>query len=332
MLLTLQIISLLFMAVAFLHLRNRMKRLERGTKEDYKKLIHQLRSLRSAIPKAPAAMVPKSTLSYRIAIKDGPPIQVEVPTPQPQKGGPFFAMGPHKSGTVLLNTMLKDLAHATQVPFFELLSELFIKGVDVSKIEDVSGLFNEKGIMHAGFRTGWIGGRDIVLPHGAKAVVLVRDPRDILVSMYYSVAKSHTLPEGGNLRDVMLKHRVEAENMDIDSWVVGRAKGSAVTFNRWADWVSNGGPDKVKVYRYEDVIFEKERWLADMNEWFGWQAPTEAVRQIAAKHDIRPTDEDASRHIRKVAPGDHMEKLKPETIAQINEILRGPAARFGYEL
>lgn len=326
----LQSLTLLFLGIAFLHLRNRLKRLERSIKDERKKIVQHLQKQKPKAVSRPAAPVLKR--SCLIRIKDSPAICVDTPVPDPLKGGPFFSMGPHKSGTVLLNALLADLALAVKMPCADIPADLFSRGIDMSEIEEIPGLFSEKGILLTGFRTAWVGGKDITIPSEGKAVVLVRDPRDILVSLYFSEAKSHTLPDRGKVRDIMLKLREGAGNTDIDSWAIQRARSIARLFARWADWVAGTGPGNVKVFRYEDVIFQKEKWLSDMNKWFGWQAPADAVRQIAAKHDIRPSDEDAARHIRKVAPGDHIEKLKPETIAELNELLRGPAARFGYQL
>lgn len=331
MILILQTLTLLLVAVAFVHLRNRLKRLERNLKEDQKKLLKVLnreqRSRTNPQPFSPAAE--KNSL---IKVKNAEPVNIAHPAPDSSRGGPYFALGPHKSGTVLLNALLADLAKTVHMPCADIPAALFTQGIDMSEVAEMPSLFAEKGILLTGFRSARVGDKDLFIPHGGKAVVLVRDPRDILVSLYFSEAKSHTLPDQGKVRDAMLKLREEASSSDLDNWAIQRAPSVARTFARWSTWVAATGQDKVKDFRYEDVIFEKERWLSDMNEWFGWQAPADAVCKIAAKHDIRPTDEDAARHIRKVAPGDHREKLKPETIAQLNEILREPAAKFGYQL
>ncbi|MEO0343733.1 MAG: hypothetical protein AAF198_09885 [Pseudomonadota bacterium] len=54
------------------------------------------------------------------------------------------------------------------------------------------------------------------------------------------------------------------------------------------------------------------------------------IVQVASQFDIRPEFEDPTKHIRKGAHGDHVEKLRPDTITQLNEILKQPYRKFGY--
>ena len=53
---------------------------------------------------------------------------------------------------------------------------------------------------------------------------------------------------------------------------------------------------------------------------------------MAAQNDIRPVEEDMSKHIRKGTPGDHREKLQKETIAKLNDIFRDTCSFYGYDL
>ena len=52
--------------------------------------------------------------------------------------------------------------------------------------------------------------------------------------------------------------------------------------------------------------------------------------KIADLHDIQPGAENVGGHIRSVTPGNHTEKLRPDTIDRLNEILKEPAKRLGY--
>lgn len=321
------LLNLLLLVAVFLHFRQRLKKVEAGLHRRLKDLARTQKAGRPDIKGATSG--PSRTVL--IKVKDAADLPLPVPVADPAKGGPFFAMGPHKSGTVLLNDMLREMAGAAGVPYVDLPGFAFARGVAVSHIMDTGDLFQTPGLCFGGFRTAWLGDTDLELPQGSRAVVLVRDPRDILVSHYFSMAKSHTIPEAGAVRDLLLKDREYTQAAALDDWVIDRAKWLHLALERWAAWVErNAG--KVKVFRYEDVIFQKEQWLRDICHWFGWSLPEALLREVAARHDIRPTDEDASRHIRKVAPGDHIEKLKPETIARLNDLLREPAAQFGYRL
>ena len=65
---------------------------------------------------------------------------------------------------------------------------------------------------------------------------------------------------------------------------------------------------------------------------FGWDAPDAVVDRIVARHDIRPTEERPTEFIRKVAPGDHRDKLSPEAIAKVNAMLSPTWRLLGYDL
>jgi hypothetical protein len=54
------------------------------------------------------------------------------------------------------------------------------------------------------------------------------------------------------------------------------------------------------------------------------------IREIAQRFDIFPGQEDPSAHIRKVTPGDYKQKLKPETIAQLNDFFQDILSRYQY--
>lgn len=322
-------LNLLLLTFGFLHFRRRLKRMDESMQRRLKEIsINCAGRAKTRREKVDAAA---SSPPVVFKVKDEADLLLDVPRSVPSLGGPFLALGPHKSGTVLLNALLKDLSAAVGMPFFDLPGAAFSKGVNAEQMTDSEGVLQQPGRLLGGFRTAWLGGEDLVLAGTAKAVVLVRDPRDILVSRYFSVARSHTIPGTGKARESMLSQRKQASDLTIDAWVIGSAASLAAVLDHWAAWVAKNA-ERVKVFRYEDVIFQKEQWLRDIDRWFGWNLPNELLGQIAAKHDIRPADEDASRHIRKVAPGDHKEKLKPETIAELNELLRGPAAKFGYQL
>jgi len=56
------------------------------------------------------------------------------------------------------------------------------------------------------------------------------------------------------------------------------------------------------------------------------------IAKVAADNDVRPATEEVGKHIRKGAPGDHREKLKPETIDALNAQFRDIGQRYGYAL
>ena len=90
--------------------------------------------------------------------------------------------------------------------------------------------------------------------------------------------------------------------------------------------------ETVRIYRYEDVIFKKREWLADMCAWFGWNVSEKKINAIADKNDILPKAENEAQHIRQATPGDHKRKLRPETIEQLSGAIWQGARLFWVQL
>ena len=86
------------------------------------------------------------------------------------------------------------------------------------------------------------------------------------------------------------------------------------------------------VRRYEDVSYDKHSFLREIFEHFGIGVPADIIAEVARQNDIRPKVENEARHIRKGTPGDHMQKLQPQTIATLNDTFRDVAAFYGYAL
>jgi len=80
------------------------------------------------------------------------------------------------------------------------------------------------------------------------------------------------------------------------------------------------------------VFFDKETFLAEIFEHFGLSVGGNIIRNVARAHDIRPEQEDETQHIRKGTPGDHREKLKPQTIETLNDMFREVGGFYGYGL
>jgi hypothetical protein len=87
-----------------------------------------------------------------------------------------------------------------------------------------------------------------------------------------------------------------------------------------------------RLYRYEDVIFDKLTWTQDMLDYLKFDVPARLVEAVVARNDIVPDDEAPLEHIRHVTPGDHRHKLQPQTIAALNEVFGGVLERFGYDV
>ena len=139
-----------------------------------------------------------------------------------------------------------------------------------------------------------------------KSILLVRDPRDILTSYYYSIAYSHLAPgdSGKTLREL----GKEATPLSIDQYVVNLAPEFLSRFRKYIELLL---PNPLcEVFRYEDIIDHKLEFIQAAVKHFHLSFPEQMARTLATKEDIKPVKENVYEHIRRVTPGDHKEKLK----------------------
>lgn len=247
-------------------------------------------------------------------------------------GATQFVFSLHKSGSVLLNKMVKELAAEAGRCFVDIPGSLFSQGIPIreAKLRPGESLSDFKGICFGGFRE-WPRQLELGLGNGTDSILLVRDPRDILVSMYFSIVKSHPLPIYGDVRESLLDQRRSAGETSIDDWVrreSGYLEDQISTYGEVLARLAGS----MKVFRYEQVIFAKERWLEEIVGWFGWKVAGRALERIARENDLVPSSEDPGSHVRKVFPGDHRLKLNPITVDWLGERFRPLMRTFGYDI
>jgi len=254
-----------------------------------------------------------------------------LPDPGKQDLKSAFILGLPKAGSTLLNRIMQPLCEEAGLAAYGLHHELRRLGIPPAKAPaNVAELFLPTGYVYLGFRSfpyhfaipGFASGRTILL---------VRDPRDMVVSLYFSLAHSHTKP-GQAASDSLLKtfneRRQQAQEQDIDSFVLSKTRAVQ---NYFASIERNLDGIDHKCWRYEDIIFDKERWTNEMLDYLELSVPQKMVRTIVARNDIKPSTEASTEHIRKVTPGDHKDKLNSGTIEKLNQALAPILRRYGYE-
>ena len=243
----------------------------------------------------------------------------------------LFGLGVRKSGSSLMNMILTDLARANGWPVVMLPDKAFSAGYRYPDWNANPDLFKilRRGNLYAGFRDAPSGLFARGAFRQAAKVLLVRDPRDALVSEYFSSAYSHRLPERRAEQSVIAQRRQEALSLSVEEYVLAQAKQLNRTIDGYRPLL---GDPRLRLFRYEDVIFDKARWIADIAAHFGWDAPATLVERMIAKHDIRPAAETPTAFVRKVTPGDHREKLSAAGLRTLNGMLSPTWGELGYVL
>ncbi len=237
--------------------------------------------------------------------------EYEVPTPSSIQS--FFPFALPKSGSTLLFNMLTEICHNADISIIDIPSFAFTKGVRPRFLtSSIDQILYSNGYAYLGWR--YFPSQSNFDFSKVKCSLLVRDPRDMLVSLYFSRAFSHNAPKGEE--EQVLQNRKSIQAYDINDWVMKTASNTKSLFEAYDENLQN---KLLKIYRYEDVIFRKEKWLQDICKYFNIEVSKRALKAIARRHDIRPTREDPNAHIRSVTPGNYKKHLSEETINFLNQ-------------
>jgi hypothetical protein len=233
-----------------------------------------------------------------------------------------FIVGLLKSGSTLLNRIMRPICADSGLTYRSPANEMVERGL---KLKEATIDFEPFEHAYGGFRDlPW------PLPDFAadRTILLVRDPRDALTSLYFSVAYSHVPPgtaESPKLLQAFEARRHRARAMAIDDFVLAEADAQARLIKR-----TLANIPRHRLYRYEEVIFDKRGWAADMVEYLGLSPPEQLVSTIVARNDVLPSEDAPLEHIRHVTPGDHRDKLRPETIEALDARFARVMKKLGY--
>jgi hypothetical protein len=143
----------------------------------------------------------------------------------------------------------------------------------------------------------------------------LRDPRDILVSQYFSFGFIHSGKK--NLTPMKLK----IQKMTIDEYCLEYADE---LYNRYLNIlaiIDRQNPNYLIVH-YETMVLNFKDWLAQIIVPFEFDKPKELVLETYYQKYCQEFDtegfEESMKHKRKMIPGDHREKLTTATIEALN--------------
>ncbi|NET84712.1 MAG: sulfotransferase domain-containing protein [Moorea sp. SIO1F2] len=256
--------------------------------------------------------------------RDNQKVYLDVPPPGAIPS--FFVFALHKSGSVMQDKIIEDIGFTLNIPLISVAKTSFNQGVEESAFgKEICDLFVKTGYGFYGSRylPAYLNDFDL---SGFKKILLIRDPRDIVVSHYFSMKNSHVIPPG-KVGDVLWKNRQRLQDIDIDEYAIQQAP----IFRKIIQRYSKIEDQLFKLFRYEDIVFHKRQWVADIITFLEVELEDSKIEKIAKKHDIFPTKENPALHIRKVTPGDYKEKLQPATIDKLNECFKPILIKYGYE-
>jgi hypothetical protein len=187
----------------------------------------------------------------------------------------------------------------------------------------------------AGYVYGPFGGMVEGIPEMEhyRILLVLRDPRDVLTSGFFSMGHSHRMPPTMSDKHAQFRElRSHARGTSIDHYVICESPHVKANYQRYIDRLLEPGYE-VALLKYEDMILDFPKWLNQLEIACEFETSSrlrerlvnEAQRAASRKERI-------DSHARQRIPGDHRRKLRAETVSELNERFADILDRLEYEL
>ena len=219
----------------------------------------------------------------------------------------------------LTNVGLHDYAFQADFPYLNTLSK--------EEMESFNHIFKPQGYAYSVF-----GGMIEGIPQldQYRTVLMIRDPRDILVSSYYAVAYSHSLPGQTDKKAQFIALRQQAKASTIDEYVRHQCDHLSGVFERYQRLLVQP-TSAVYITRFEDMVMDFPQWLSSLLEYCDLTISDRLYQSLVTDHHrLTPKAENIRHHQRKGKVGDYLEKLMPETVEYADSKLFESLSFFEY--
>lgn len=143
-------------------------------------------------------------------------------------------------------------------------------------------------------------------------LLMLRDPRDVMVSEYYSVAYSHPLSLNQKRKEELLNRRNIVREKTIDEYVIEKAPHYHKVYSEYCNHLVKN--KNTFVLKYEDFMLNFDSWLNQLEQCLKINISQEdRFFLYELKGGSGNIIENKLNHIRKGIPGDYKNKLTEET-------------------
>lgn len=240
------------------------------------------------------------------------------------------AYAPHRTASMFIFKLFRDLSMDRGVSFFSANNS---PPNHDQLTSDINSSFCVAPVRSFTFRTHFENIGQI------KNVVQIRDPRDIVVSEYFSLAYSHP-DKSWPAEQKLARDTVRSMTVDEYALSVIEDNNPALRLSKYSlkhrllELLPAIAADAT-IVRYEDMVRNYGQWLTAVIGVFEFGECSSSVhRRYYRKynHVFRPPEtEDIYAHKRSILPGNHRIHLSRESVEALNEQFAGFLARYGYQ-
>lgn len=231
----------------------------------------------------------------------------------------------HKCASTFVSALLDELANQSdyenlnyESAYWELGDQVDASNTHISKFlpQNYDVLFRRHGEIYGPLRFAVdFPGRDKF-----KHIFFFRDPRDVLVSMYYSFGFTHPEPINSEVRQRFLKNRAEIQALGIDEYVLKKAAENIIPrFERFRG-LAQTAPGALFL-TYDEFSQHTDVFLRKVTDYLEIDLSEESIEKLS--NFASPIQKGAPKleHKRSGKSGQWKNELKPETADELNRIL-----------
>lgn len=201
--------------------------------------------------------------------------------------------------------------------------------VAMVKVDVKKNPFSPNGSVYTAFKsTGYYYGpigtfRSIPNMEKYKVLLQLRDPRDVLTSLYFSTVYSHAV-----ISPKLIRRRQEAKHLDVDDFVLLAAEEYLPIYQTYCKQLLAN--KNMLFVKYEKMVEDFDGWLQNVAEHLNLDNEVDALAEIKRKANFSVPSEDKFAQRRQVTPGDHQRKLRAQTIETLNKNFSSILRQLGY--
>lgn len=260
----------------------------------------------------------------QIDLLDGKRVHLKLPRSSTRDT--TYVLSTERSGSSMFWEVTKDVLRAAGQTFCEPFEELFGQGVSQDRVPLKSKIkvFDRQGHVFGIIRDPTELAKEPWLITRRK-IILVRDPRDVLVSLFFSMKGSHRI-SGGSVAEEIESVKDETK---LGLYKFVQSKAAETIFWKYSLLCELAAQNST-VFHYEDVIYDKRRLVTDLAKALGTSIDSVQTRAIARRHDEFPAEADITRNVRQVKPGGWREHLDDKATAAVERLFGKVMLLLGY--